>query len=402
MCVCNVITFCYKSTNFSTIFRIMNKTKGYLEDSLKIFGVFIVFPTYALTIILTTGWLVYFIVKCWRVYKEYKTCKRTPVLHPLYSDVQYLSKQRKLYNLKTHFTKYILMIVCCSFEVASFICIGNYLVIVSKLQPLTNDTNLVIGYLNCTDVYFGWFATYNEYPFVIPILNTTFLLIAMNLFLLLILSRYLAMRYLNHPFKRTLIKYLIWCSIQCILIGFCSTKYTWMFMVLIFPVIGLTNWIMLLRATSFLSRVLRSHLMDIKLYSNNIVFYNAHLSTYNFYRIFRIFLLISTSFSTLFGIFYYTKELVKIFLLQSCYVNISGNILVSPLFLRTNSKWVILYLLNFVDALSVFIYTLSVCLPLCFITFAPLIIKCVKRCREKEDQYRYNYEKLEPLLRRHY
>ena len=30
------------------------------------------------TITLFTGWIVYFIVKCWRLYKEYRTCKQTP------------------------------------------------------------------------------------------------------------------------------------------------------------------------------------------------------------------------------------------------------------------------------------------------------------------------------------
>ena len=201
---------------------------------------FIIIPLSLLTVTLIIGWFVYFIVKCWRIYKEYKTCKRTPVLHPLYSDVQYLSKQRKLYNLKTHFIKYILMIVCCSFEVASILAALSYWIIETKLQPLNNTTYLVIGYLHCTHVS-GWFALYNDYPLVITNFLLVFLLFAMHLTFLAILSHYLAMRYLNHPFKRTLIKYLIWCSIQCILIGFCSTKYTWIFMVFIFPIIGLTN-----------------------------------------------------------------------------------------------------------------------------------------------------------------
>ena len=355
------------------------------------------FITVSVTFALIIGWIVYFIVKCWRLFKEYKTCKQTPVLHPLYSDVQYLSKQRKLYNLKTHFTKYILMIVCCSFEIASFLAAGSYWIIESKLQPLNNTTYLVVGYLHCTNAY-GWFALYNDYPLVIPTLHLVSLIPALHLTLLAILSRYLATRYLNHPFKRTLIKYLIWCSIQCILIGFCSTKYTWMFMVLIFPIIGLTNWILLLRATSFLSRVLRSHLMEIKLYSNNRVFYNTQLSAYNLYRIFRIVLLISTFFLILIEVLFFVWRVLGAFFYHTCQIQIGQRIIIPP-FNSNNAEW-IRYTMHFLDTLCFMIYTLALFLPLCGITIAPLIIQCVKRCREKEDQYRYNYEKLEPLLRR--
>ena len=371
-----------------------------LRRYLRIFPIAcIIFPLSLLTITLIIGWIVYFIVKCWRVYKEYKTCKRTPVLHPLYSDVQYLSKQRKLYNLKTHFTKYILMIVCCSFEVASFLAAGSSSIIELKLQPLNNTRNLVIGYLHCTQVS-GWFALYNDYPLVIPTLLLVFLIPALHLTLLTILSRYLSTRYLNHPFKRTLIKYLIWCSIQCILIGFCSTKYTWMFMVFIIPMISLTNWILLLRATSFLSRVLRSHLMEIKLYSNNRVFYNTQLSAYNFYRKFRIVLLISTFFVIFFEVIFFVWRAIKIFLRYSCQIKIDQTVIIPP-FELDNRNWIQELIILF-DSLFIIVYILSIFLPLCGITFVPLIIKCVKRCREKEDQYRYNYEKLEPLLRRHY
>ena len=208
------------------------------------------------------------------------------------------------------------------------------------------------------------------------------------------------MRYLNHSFKRNLIKYLIWCSIQCILIGFCSTKYTWMFIVFINPIIGLTNWILLLRATSFLSRVLRSHLMEIKLYSNNRVFYNTQLSAFNFYRIFRIVLLISTLSVIFFDLLFFAWRAIKIFVHYSCQIQIDQTVII-PSFHLDSRLWFD-EIITLLDELFIILYILALFLPLCGITFAPLIIKCVKRCREKEDQYRYNYENLEPLLRRHY
>ena len=270
----------------------------------------------------------------------------------------------------------------------------------AKLPRLTNNTYFVLDYLNCTYVYFSWLELYDIYSFYLPILHSVPLLTSLHLTLLTILSRYLATRYFNHPFKRNLIKYLIWCSIQCILIGFCSTKYTWIFMVFIFPIISLTNWILLLRTTSFLSRVLRSHLMEIKLYSNNRVFYKTQLSAYNFYRIFRIVLLISTFFLILAGVLFFVWRALKVFFYHTCQIQIGQSIIIQPF--SSNNAELLRYTMHVLDVLCLIVYTLALFIPLCGLTFAPLIIKCVKRCREKEDQYRYNYEKLEPLLRRHY
>ena len=139
--------------------------------------------------------------------------------------------------------------------------------------------------------------------------------LTLHMTLLTVLSRYLIARYLNHPFKRTAIKYLIWSISQCILIGLCSTIYTWMFIVLIFPIIGFTNWILLLRATSVLSRVLRSHLRDIQLYSDNRVFYNTQLSAFKFYRMLRVVLLVSLFVLIIIEVFSSLGERLKYFYL---------------------------------------------------------------------------------------
>ena len=189
-------------------------------------------------------------------------------------------------------------------------------------------------------------------------------------------------------------------TVQCILIGFCSTKYTWIFMVFIFFIINLTNWILLLRATSFLSRVLRSHLMDIKLYSNNRVFYNTQLSAYNFYRIIRIVLLASEFLFFLVVVLSFPLRIFQIFSSNSCQIQINQIIII--LSFHMENQELMLDLMFLLESFIFIVYALSIFLPLCGITFVPLIIKCVKRCREKEDQYRYNYEKLEPLSRRHY
>ena len=105
-------------------------------------------------------------------------------------------------------------------------------------------------------------------------------------------------------------------------------------MYFIVPIIGLTNWILLLRATSFLSRVLRSHLMDIKLYSNNRAFYNTQLSAYNFYRKFRIMCLVSALFSIVSFTGFLVIRMVKIVLVSFCNIHFGHTMI--PLFLRGN------------------------------------------------------------------
>ena len=348
----------------------------------------IIIPMIFLTITLMIGWCIYFLVKCCRLYEEYKTCKRTPVLHLLYSDVQYLSKQRKLYNLKTHITKYLLMIVCSSVEVSSIVYYASFIPIIKlTAQPDHNETNIQ----NCY---------YNRIPDKDLIINIYFLFAdLMSITLISILSRYLAARYLNHPFKPTLIKYLIWCCVQLILIVFCSTPYTWIFRVLVLTIISIANWIVLLRDTSILSRVLRSNLRDIQLYSDNRVFYNQQLSAFKFYRIFRIVSLVSLLWYVICAIGYSMFRLVKFLLFAGCTIHL--NKITIKLFIQSNNPFFIKDIFYYVDVIFLFLYFLTFSLTLYFITFSPIILKCAKRCREKEDQYRYNYDKLQALLRKY-
>ena len=356
----------------------------------------ITIPIMLFTLTLMIGWNLYFIVQSWRVYNEYKTCKRTPVLHPLYSDIQYLSKQRKLYNLKTHITKYLIMI-CCSFvEIASIVAYGIFGILNSIKRPYVKNRqlNFLFESMHCfVNHGFNKFYTVN-----IVVIDMSLLSSALLLTFLVILSRYLAARYLNHPFKRTLIKYLIWCCVQCILIGFCSTPYTWIFLLLLVPIISIANWIVLLRDTSILSRVLRSNLRDIQLYSDNRVFYNQQLSAFKFYRIFRIVSLVSQLFYILSTMVYFTSHFFYLFWYGSCDLNISHETI--TLSLQKHNSLFLKHILLVIDAIFLFIYSVTLSLPFYAITFIPIILKCVKRCSEKEDQYRYNYDKLQPLLKR--
>ena len=249
-----------------------------------IYGIFV--------ICMYLGWLVTFFMQCLKTLKLYRTCKRTPNLHPIYSDVQYLSQQRRLYNLETHCVKYLLIFLCILIELIALLWILLCAIFNTGYTKSTIiSTEIKHMFPNCTghsNLYEFYF-----YPFSIFMYNTEILLYMFLFALLSILTRYLSARYLNHSFKKTLPKYLLWLGFQILVIALCSNIYAVIAVFLIFPVFGLINWILLLRDIRILSRVLRSNLRELELFSNNRILYLQNAYGYRLFRIFQNFLLFS-------------------------------------------------------------------------------------------------------------
>ena len=155
--------------------------------------------------------------ECYRTVNRYLTCKRTTDLHPVYKDVQYLSRQRKLYNLETHIAKYVLVILCMSVEVVGLAYVA-ILIGVLRIQPnemlLTEMVKYQKEYPNCNFDYRLWKVLLT--PQLIWFQNIAFFIIMLWFVLISILIRYLAARYLNHPFYKTLQIYsLDICTVLC-------------------------------------------------------------------------------------------------------------------------------------------------------------------------------------------
>ena len=85
----------------------------------------------SITLCLNIAWATVCMLECYRFVNRYINCKRTPDLHPIYKDVQYLSRQRRLYNLKTHIVKYYYLCWCWSSRVNLYI----YLDILKRKSP---------------------------------------------------------------------------------------------------------------------------------------------------------------------------------------------------------------------------------------------------------------------------
>ena len=352
------------------------------------------------TVCLNIGWQIKCTVECWGTACKYITCKRTPNLHPIYKDVQFLSQQRKLYNLKTHFIKFVLIILCLSVELTemAWMCVSA---VVFEALKSNNQTlhKLESSYPQCDLT--PDFLFFNKYPYLVFLGNTHNIMYSLLFFLLSVLTRYLAARYLNHPFRRTLVNYLIWLMVEFFLIVCSSTPYTVVFSFLIEPLFGIINWLVLLRDNLILFRVLKSNLREIQFHSSNKVLYREQLIAFKLYRFFIVLLMFSLFLLEVSNILTRVTIFENSFSDINCefYIVYGVNISIDPI-LSSHTKLTIAGYFRTVSMFVFMFYSVSTSFPLLCFTLLPLLIQCVKRYNARNNVYRYNYENMQPFLRR--
>ena len=250
---------------------------------------------------------------------------------------------------------------------------------------------------NCENRVFVFY--YNPYYLQILIIVLAFPIILFTL--LSLMTRYLAVRYLNHPFRRTLYKYIIWLVIQLITVTVFSTIYTILFLFVILPLLMITNWIILVRDSMFLSRVLKSNLKQLENHSNNIQLYKEQQSGYKVYKLFKKILLVT---SLLLVVEVTMASLEQLYLILSesfCLINV-----VYGLDLQINVNPIILSILNdftyYQQSITGALYSLSNSIPIICVTLAPTVTACIKRYRSRHFVWRYNYGNIlvKPLITR--
>ena len=149
----------------------------------------------------------------------------------------------------------------------------------------------------------------------------------------------------------------------------------------------------------FSTRILESNLREIKLYSDNLVFYNQQLSALKFYKFFRNIMLTAI-----------------LSMIAAIAVHLIGNIVVLsldgfsvlPYFHYKCFKQVSNYQIQvlhtcFIHAQRILglIYGCLLSLSLFGITLGPVIQQCIRRFRDHEDLYRFNYDNLKsPFIKR--
>ena len=334
-------------------------------------------------------WLAICIKQCCRIANQYKSCKRATLLHPLYKDEQFLSQQRQLYNLKTHFVKYILLIICLCVEICEILSICIFDLTIYKAydqEKRARQAQITSPYPLCH----GYFSAVYYFPGLIPIFNSIFFSIFLRFVVLSILTHYLAARYLNHSFKRTLIKYIIWLTVQLFIVALCSTLYTLIVSFLIFPLLAVINWLVLLRDNIILSRVLKSNLRELQYHSSNKALYKEQLEAYRLYRFFQ---------KILFTVLFLLVIIVIVFQIE-CLIN--SSCLFQQLYgiKYNNVEQYFSYKLTKIILVSIFsFYTFFNLIPLLCVSLRPFIVALVKRYKSRHYVYRHNYENMQPLLR---
>ena len=354
-----------------------------------------------ITLCLNIAWILVCMRECYRFVNRYLTCERTPDLHPIYKDVQYLSRQRKLYNLETHIVKYVLVILCMSVEVITIVCAAILLAILRSIPNgwrLTEMMKYQEQYPNCN--YDSKFWILYSIPQLMWFANLTFFTVLLWFVLISILTRYISARYLNHPFSKLLYRYIVWVSVQFCTVAFFSNKFTLLFSIIAFPLIFIINWLVLLRDNRILCRVLRSNLTELDLHSNNRVLYHEQVTGFRFFRFFSKVLLISSLLLVTSISISYLTELIHLFSDPFCLLNIiykynyTSNIHIPV----SVSEGFSIY--ESISSTCVLIYSISSSLPIICITLIPLIRAGVKRYKSRNMVYRYNYENIQPLIKR--
>ena len=354
-----------------------------------------------ITVCLDIVWIVVCTRQCFIFVRQYRARKRRPNLHPLHRDVQYLSQQMSLYNIETHIVKYVLVTLCLSVEVASILSVVVYVIIISRPlneYEVAQIAQLQLEYPTCNFrnrvILFYYYPYYPLIWNVISALTTTFFM------LLSLMTRYLAARYLVHPFRKTLCKYITWLVIQLIILAVCSTVYTIILITVISPLFLITNWIILVRDSKILSRALKSNLQQLKSHSNNIQLYNEQQSGYKVYTYFQKILLVSLFLSVVLITISILGQLYLLFSESSCLINLiyglELHIYVDPTTLSILYKFY-----NYLEDITESLLSVSCSLPIISVTLAPIVTACIKRYRSRHYVWRYNYGNtlVRPLIR---
>ena len=368
-----------------------------------VYNIFFIFMFVYLLFIF--GWLIVFIRKCYQQTNAYKQCKNSTVFHPIYSDVKYLQKNRKLYNLKTHLVKYTIFSLCLLIEIMNILWffLTDYIQ-ANAAVPKNNSVilNFEKTHQNC-HFHASVLKFYYNISYII-VYNVNYVFIFLLYCTISILSRYLAARYLNHSFTRTLIKYIIWILVQCSLIAVCSSIYTLPVSFLLYPIIFFINFIFLIRDSLILSSVLKLNLRELRLHGSKLL-YKQQLKAFQFYRIFRGIYILSISLLLLCYCFLFFYKAIDLILQQNCIFEFLYNINIpssvkDTLYQHRNALKGLECISEMISFMFLLIYIISLNVPLIGITIFPILAGIIKRWRAKEEQFRFNYENMEPFLRR--
>ena len=232
---------------------------------------------------------------------------------------------------------------------------------------------------------------------------TSLIMIGCIIFLILLsfLTRYLSKRYFINPIRKTCITHIALALIQISIISCLTNRDISVFYLLIVPIMILIDWCILVRNCRILFRVLQSNVRDLKLNLSNRYLYIEQWKLLQVYKMLFPILLSALFFGVcvvFLHLFFYIPSGI---LSSNCFNLMIGD---SYTYAGYTKVFAIERYLNHSIHYSTFvcmiIHFILLSFPMFAISVGMLYSACVKRCSQKESDYRFNYDNFRTALLR--
>ena len=320
-------------------------------------------------------------------------------------------QNRILYNHETHIVKDIILLIICIAEMCEPVMpmivgvfISYYTLIHEPYYPSFNKTaSLTPCTFKQTILDINMQANLLIFPEVWCIYLTSLFTICCIGFIILLsfLTRYLSKRYFIHPIRRTCITHITLALIQISIICCLTNRDITILYLFILPIMILIDWCILVRNSRILFRVLRSNVRDLKLNLSNRYLYTEQWRLLQVYKMLIPILLSALFFGVCVFFLHFYFHIVSGILWSHCFNLMTGDSYTYAGYMKS------LNALHYVDMFSE--YSKLICMiihfillgfPMFAISVGMLYSACVKRCSQKESDYRFNYNDFRPALPR--
>ena len=327
-----------------------------------------------------------------------------------YRDIR--EQNRILYNHETHIVKDIILLIICIAEMCEpvmsiitgvFVPYYNALHGVVYYPPFNTTASLTPCTLKQTILNINSLTTETTFPEDWYMYFTSFLMITCVIFFLLLsfLTRYLSKRYFIHPIRKTCITHIALALIQISIISCLTNRDTSILYLFIVPIMILIDWCILVRNCRILFRVLQSNVRDLKLNLSNRYLYIEQWKLLQVYKMLIPILLSALFFGVCVVFLHFYTHIVIGILWSHCFNLMIGDSYTYAGYIKLFHA---LYYINKFSEYSTFVCLIIHFILLGFPMFATsvgmLYSACVKRCSQKESDYRFNYDSFRTALLR--
>ena len=326
-----------------------------------------------------------------------------------YRDIR--EQNRILYNHETHIVKDIILLIICIAEmcepvmsiITGVVSYYNALHGVVYYPPFNTTASLTPCTLKQTILDMNSQTTETAFPEGWYMYLTSFLMITCVMFFLLLsfLTRYLSKRYFIYPIRKTCITHIALALIQISIISCLTNRDISILYLFIVPIMILIDWCILVRNCRILFRVLQSNVRYLKLNLSNRYLYIEQWKLLQVYKMLIPFLLSALFFGVCVIFLHSYIHIVLGILWSHCFNLMIGDGYTYTGYIKVFQA--LYYITNFSE------YPMFVCMiihfillgfPMFAISVGMLYSACVKRCSQKESDYRFNYDNFRTALLR--